>query len=170
MTKSRFFILRELAMLMLYLQAILLFCSFIIGFLISIPIGLNKSDYDGSCLLYAQIDKHGNKISHGPRQHFDFKNFKPGSTATCNFCIFTGAISLLLAVVLLCGTIFFIARNCSLKVNVRLMNTGWRSYGKPTVRYRVIYWFPLYSIGLYPLCSIINLLLKSTKILNFQFI
>lgn len=117
-------------MLMLYLQAILLVCSFIIGFLISIPIGINKSDYDGTCLLYAQIDKHGQKIKHRPF-HFDLQNFKPVSAATCNFCIFTGAISLILAAILFCGTLFFIIRNNHLKVNVRLMNAGWRSYGKP---------------------------------------
>lgn len=34
-------------------QACLYFCVFVLGFLVSVPTGLNRSSFDGNCILYA---------------------------------------------------------------------------------------------------------------------
>lgn len=86
-------------MFSLYLQSIFLIFSIVAGFLIAIPIGISKSNYNGSCLLYASFTE-------DPIQRL----LQPGSALTCNFCIFSGAISLSTALVLLLGTLCLIWR------------------------------------------------------------
>ncbi|KAL3872622.1 hypothetical protein ACJMK2_035837 [Sinanodonta woodiana] len=38
------------------IQTILYFCAFITGFVISIPIGVNRIEFQGLCILYSEID------------------------------------------------------------------------------------------------------------------
>jgi len=91
-------------MILQIFQFILLILSFIIGIFISILIGKTKSNFGGSCLLYANINKDGDKIKEG--EH-DLKHLLPGSHASCNFCVIVGAISVVTSLLLLIGLIFF---------------------------------------------------------------
>jgi len=93
-------------MFLLYVQAVSTFACFIIGFLISIPIGLNRSKHDGQCLLYANLEIHG-----PPEDGLISKNLLPGSRLTCDFCIFSGTVSLIIGLVLLIATIYTILQN-----------------------------------------------------------
>ncbi|XP_045187112.1 transmembrane protein 179B-like [Mercenaria mercenaria] len=46
---------------LILLQALLYFCIFILGFLVCIPVGINRSSFDGECILYADVH-HSGKI------------------------------------------------------------------------------------------------------------
>ena len=95
-------------MLILYIQAISTLGCFILGFLVSIPVGLNRSRHHNHCLLYAHLETDGTEITtHGSPGD----NFLPGSRLTCDFCIFSGAVSLIIALALLLATIYAILQN-----------------------------------------------------------
>lgn len=95
-------------MLVLYLQAVSTFVCFVIGFLIAIPIGLIRSRHHDHCLLYAYLETEGGMVkTHGSKGG----NLLPGSQLTCDFCIFSGTVSLLIALVLFLATIYAILQN-----------------------------------------------------------
>lgn len=58
-------------------QAIIYFCIFIAGFIVSIPVGVNRWNFQGDCILYADIE-------------WDSKAFvmHASSPANCNFPIY----------------------------------------------------------------------------------
>ena len=58
----------------LLVQTVLYFGIFISGFVISIPIGVNKIHFDGMCILYADFSKGG--------------DMTPGKSTNCNFPIY----------------------------------------------------------------------------------
>lgn len=66
-------------------QAVLYFCTLIAGFAIAIPVGVNRINFGGSCILYAD---------------FDWKNssyfvMKGSSDANCNFPIYFSVFALI---------------------------------------------------------------------------
>ena len=95
-------------MLILYIQAISTLGCFVLGFLVSIPVGLNRSRHHDHCLLYAHLETDGTEVT---TQGSSGKNLLPGSRLTCDFCIFSGTISLIVALILLLATIYAILQN-----------------------------------------------------------
>jgi hypothetical protein len=95
-------------MLVLYVQAVTTFVCFVIGFLVAIPIGFNRSRHYDHCLLYAHLKTDGGIVkTHGSKGG----NLLPGSRLTCDFCLFSGTVSLIIALVLLLATIYAILQN-----------------------------------------------------------
>lgn len=115
-------------MILLFVQAVLLVANFVVGFLVSIPIGINKSKYNGNCLLYSYVSQ-GKEVSKLSMDLVD-----SGSNLTCNFCIFTGSVSLLLAAVLFIGTLFLLIKSNYLKFMVLPMGKTGRSEIKKNIR------------------------------------
>lgn len=95
-------------MQILYFQAVSSCVCFVLGFLVSIPVGLNRSRHKDHCLLYANLETDGTEIT---TQGSLGDNLLPGSRLTCDFCIFSGTISLIIALVLLLATLYAILQN-----------------------------------------------------------
>lgn len=84
--------------MLLYLQAIFLTAAFLIGFFIAIPLGLHQSNFDGSCLLFGRIADTSNDGSDTSWK------FVPGAKSSCDFCVFSGSLSLVVGFCFLFGT------------------------------------------------------------------
>lgn len=68
-------------------QLVVYFCIFLCGFLVSIPVGLNKTNFDGQCMLYAEVKALNNIVQS------DVKN--------CDFPVYYGVLGMIIAAVVL---------------------------------------------------------------------
>ena len=72
-------------------QLVFLLSGFVLGFLICVPIGINKQKFN-SCILYAELTYDSSD------KLLKFKEL--GQLSSCNYCIYVGVAGIVLALVL----------------------------------------------------------------------
>lgn len=100
--------------LFLFAQCCVYLLLFIISFFACIPAGMNVSDFNGNCLLYAKGEWMTATAS--TVDHIDW-----GPNSACNFTIFIGVVSLIISLFYLIWISVMLARGLEWYVIVLLV-------------------------------------------------